>query len=105
MQWLNNQNNVFIGLIRNLTLTSIFWIILGLGFTLGGTYLTYKWRMFWMQLPMTVGFMMVGVGMILCGITNGFTDHTPLGRKLKKIGAFLLIVGVPPIGYVAWYYN
>lgn len=104
MQWLNNQNNVFIVLLRNLTLTSFFWIILGVGFFLGGAYLTYKWRMIWMQLPMWVGFMMFGVGMILCGLTNGFTDYTPLGRKLKKVGAFLLITGIIPIAYIAWFY-
>ena len=102
MQW---QNSTPVLMLRNLTLTSYFWILLGLGFTLGGTYLTYKWRMMTMQLPMTVGFIMVGIGMISCGITNGFTDHTPLGRKLKRIGAFLLIVGITPIAYIAYFYN
>ena len=77
---------------------------MGLGFAFAGVYFTYKWRMMTMQLPMTIGFVMFGIGMILCGVTNGFTDHTPLGRKFKKIGAFLLIVGILPIGYVAWFY-
>lgn len=91
-------------MLKSLTLTAFFWILLGLGFFFGGAYFTYKWRMVWSQLPMTVGFVMVGIGMILCGVTNGFTDHTPLGRKFKKIGAFLLIVGIAAIGYVAWFY-
>jgi energy-coupling factor transporter transmembrane protein EcfT len=92
-------------MLRNLTLNSVIWIILGIGFFLGGAYLTFKWRSYGiMLLGMPIGIFLVGIAMILCGITNGFTDHSPLGRKLKKIGAFLFIVGIPPIGYVAYYY-
>jgi hypothetical protein len=101
MQW---QNNTLLMMLRNLTPTSYFWILLGLLFSLGGTYFTWKWRMMTMQLPMPIGFLMIGIGMILCGLTNGFTDHSPLGRKLKRIGAFLMIVGIPPIAYVAWFF-
>ena len=90
-------------MLRNLTFNSIIWILLGLGFFFGGAYLTYKWRYTGIRLlPMPIGILFVGIAMTLCGVTNGFTDHTPLGRKFKKIGAFLFIVGIPLIGYVGY---
>lgn len=99
-QW---QSSILVSMFRNLTLNSIVWMILGIGISLFGAYLTYKWRYTGFRLlPMPVGIIFIGIGMILCGMTNGFTDHTPLGRKLKKIGAFLLIVGLPLVVYVAY---
>lgn len=100
MQW---QNSILVSMLRNLTFNSIIWVILGLGFTLGGIYFTYKWRLYGFRLlPLPIGFLLIGIAMILCGITNGFTDHTPLGRKFKKVGAFLFIVGIPMVGYVGY---
>jgi hypothetical protein len=99
-QW---QNSTIVLMLRNLTFNSIIWIALGLGFFFFGAYLTYKWRFTGFRLiPMAMGIIFIGVGMTLCGMTNGFTDHTPLGRKFKKIGAFLLIVGFPLVGYIGW---
>ena len=100
MQW---QNNILVSMFRNLTLNSVVWMLLGLGFTFFGAYLTYKWRFYGFRLlPMPIGITFIGIAMILCGVTNGFTDHSPLGRKFKKIGAFLFIVGIPLVGYIAY---
>jgi hypothetical protein len=33
------------------------------------------------------------MGGILCGITNGFTDYSPKGRLMWKVGAILLAAG------------
>lgn len=102
MQW---QNSTFVIMLRNLTLNSVVWIILGVGFFLSGIFFLYKWRTFgFTLLGMPIGLIFVGTGMMFCGLTNGFTDHSVLGRKLKRIGAFLLITGIPPIGYVFYYY-
>lgn len=100
MQW---QNSTVVLMLRNLTFNSIVWIVLGVGFSIFAAYFAYKWRyMGFRLLPLPIGILFIGIGMILCGMTNGFTDHTPLGRKLKKIGAFLLIVGIPLAGYVGY---
>jgi hypothetical protein len=100
MQW---QNNSLILMLRNLTLTSYLWIALGLGFGIFGAYLSYQWRYTGFRLlPMPLGIILVGLGMTLCGLTNGFTDHSPLGRQFKRIGAFSLIVGIAVTGYFAY---
>jgi hypothetical protein len=75
----------------NLTLNSIFWLVLGLLlFAAGGYYVGYRWRMY----PFAAGLCFLGIGSILCGITNGFTDYSPAGRLLWKIGIPTLLLGL-----------
>jgi len=69
-------------MLRNLTLVSIFWIFLGLVLAATGGYYAYKWRMY--QFGVELGVLSIGV--ILCGMTNGFTDYSPTGRLFSKIG-------------------
>ena len=47
----------------------------------------------------SVGFMLTGVGNILFGATNGFTDMTPLGQKLYRLALLAYAGGIPLIGY------
>lgn len=46
-----------------------------------------------------VGFFFTGVGNILFGATNGFTDMTPIGQKLYRLALIAYIIGVPLIVY------
>ena len=78
-------------MLRNLTLTSIFWIFLGLVLAAtGGYYYAYKWRMY--QFGVELGVLSIGV--ILCGMTNGFTDYSPRGRLFWKIGIVAILMGL-----------
>ncbi len=52
--------------------------------------------------PTIGGFIFLGLAAILCGYTNGFTDHSPLGRKINKIAVFLAVAGLPLAGYAIW---
>jgi energy-converting hydrogenase Eha subunit C len=83
-------------MLRNLTLTSIFWIFLGLVLAAtGGYYYAYKWRMY--QFGVELGVLSIGV--ILCGMTNGFTDYSPTGRLFSKIGTISFLIGLPLVIY------
>ncbi|HEY8562647.1 MAG TPA: hypothetical protein VIL74_19875 [Pyrinomonadaceae bacterium] len=43
----------------------------------------------------SVGFVFTGIGNILFGFTNGFTDMSPLGLKLYRLALAAFIVGIP----------
>ena len=87
----------------NLTLTSVFWIFLGLCLAGFGLYYGYSGRrMIFSVLPFTVGLISLGLGSIICGITNGFTDYSRNGRLLKKLGAILLLAGLALTVYGGW---
>jgi hypothetical protein len=77
------------------TFNSILMVIIGLALIAFGVSLGLKaWgRMY------AVGFLFTGVGNILFGITNGFTDMTPTGRLLFRIALIAYIIGVPLIAY------
>lgn len=79
----------------NLTLNSYFWIFLGLLLFGGGGYIGYYWRMY----PFAMGLVFLGIGAVLCGITNGFADYSATGRLLWKIGIPILLVGLLLTGY------
>ena len=84
----------------NITLTSIFWILLGLCLVAGGAYLGYTKRTYiFYSLPFILGLIFLGLGSILCGITNGFTDYSRNGRLLWKFGAFFLLAGLGLVVY------
>jgi hypothetical protein len=46
-----------------------------------------------------VGFFMSGIGLVLLGFTNGFTDESPLGLKLYRIAVVSFVIGLPIVGY------
>ena len=71
-------------------------------------------RIFWRALPFVaavavlaypfykhipIGLVLVAVGNVLFGLTDGFSDSTPRGRLLFRIGATSYIVGIPIIAY------
>lgn len=64
-----------------------------------GGYVLWQMRMYYI---LGGGLILVGGGSILCGLTNGFTDHSPRGRKLNKIGMFLFVAGLLPSIYGLW---
>lgn len=45
------------------------------------------------------GLFLTGVGNLLLGMTNGFSNPTPTGRILFRIGATAYIIGVPILVY------
>lgn len=77
------------------TFNSILMILIGVGLIAFGVWLamTPYTRMF------AAGFFSTGVGNILFGITNGFTDMTPTGRNLFRIALIAYFIGIPLIGY------
>ena len=82
-------------MLRNLTLVSIFWIFLGLVLAATGGYYAYKWRMYLLGVELGV----LSIGVILCGMTNGFTDYSPTGRLFSKIGIISILIGLPLVIY------
>jgi hypothetical protein len=79
----------------NLNFNSIFYLFLGLLLMLAGGYYAYRMRMY----PLGGGLIFLGAGGILCGLTNGFTDYSPTGRMLWKIGVPTLLLGLLMTGY------
>lgn len=82
-------------MLRDLTPTSYFWIFLGLLLLGYGGYNGYYLRNY----PFAVGLSFLGIGSILCGVTNGFADYSPMGRLLFKIGIPILLLGLLATGY------
>lgn len=82
-------------ILSTLTPTSIMWIVLGAGIMLFSAYVGKFWRMY----AFAVGLFLLGVGGILCGLTNGFTDHSPNGRIIGKFGLLALGGGLLLCGY------
>lgn len=46
-----------------------------------------------------VGFLFTGLGNILFGLTNGFTDMSPVGQKFYRLALLVYLVGIPLIGF------
>ncbi len=45
------------------------------------------------------GFVFLGLGLIIFGITDGFNDQSPRGRMLFKVGILIFIVAVLALSY------
>jgi hypothetical protein len=77
------------------TFNSIIMILIGLALAAFGIYLVLNsyTRLF------GVGFLFTAVGNILFGMTNGFTDMTPIGQKLFRFALVAYLVGIPIIVY------
>jgi len=77
------------------TFNSILMILVGLALAVFGVFLAMNsWSRFF-----AVGFFFTAFGNILFGMTNGFTDMTPIGRKLFRFALVAYIVGIPIIVY------
>jgi hypothetical protein len=85
---------------RNLTFNSVLWIVMGVGCLIAGGYYGWDFRRYISRMfPLPFGLLLTGLGMSLCGLTNGFTDQTPWGRKFRKVGSLCFILGLPLLAY------
>jgi hypothetical protein len=83
---------------RYFSLNAILILLLGGVFLVGGLYLILNPSM----RIMAVGMLATAIGCICCGLTDGFTDATPRGHALKKVGAAAFVVGVPILAYSSY---
>lgn len=56
----------------------------------GVYYVTQSWTR-----TFGIGLLMIGVGVMTLGATNGFSDYSPLGKALYNIGLIAFGIGVP----------
>ena len=49
-----------------------------------------------------VGFLLTGFATSILGVTNGFTDMSPLGRWLAKIAVIAYLAGIPILCFYAY---
>lgn len=82
-------------LIKQLTFTSISWLFLGLLLFVCGVYMGWRMRMY----PFAAGLFFLGLGSCFCGLTNGFTDYSPTGRIMWRLGLPVLGLGLALVGY------
>jgi len=74
----------------SLTFNSVFLLVLGLLIAAAAGFVGYKWRMY----PFAAGLFFLGIGSVLCGLTNGFTDQSPNGRRIRQFGVMILAAGL-----------
>jgi hypothetical protein len=85
---------------RKLTLNSILWMLMGLGCLIAAGFYGWEARKYISRgFPLPGGLLLTGLAMSLCGLTNGFTDQSPWGRKFKKLGILCFIAGLPLFAY------
>jgi len=81
----------------NLTLSSVIMMISGALIALAGasTFIRPLSRTLRLGLTSTlaIGLLLIGIGNILCGITNGFMDFSPSGRLFRRAGIMAYIIG------------
>lgn len=77
------------------TFNSILMILIGLGMIACGVWLALGVG----QRVFAVGLFFTGIGAVLFGATNGFTDMTPIGQKLYRLALLAFALGIPLIGY------
>ena len=77
------------------TLNALLVTLLGFVFLIGGVYSLVFARLY----MLAFGCLMTALGCICCGLTDGFTDSSPSGFVLKRIGAAALFVGLPVLFY------
>jgi hypothetical protein len=77
-------------------------MVLGLVCFIAGSYYGWQYRRaitYINNFSLIFGLLVTGLAMMLCGLTNGFTDQTPWGRRLKKLGTLCFLGGLPMLGY------
>lgn len=75
------------------------WLVTAIGLVLiaGSTY----HAVFFYDRVFSVGLLALGVGMLILGLTEGFTDPTPRGKFLYRVAIVSFIIGIPIVGYGA----
>jgi len=82
----------------NYSLNAVLILLLGAVFLFGSVYIAY----FMSMRLMAIGMFATAVGCIACGFTDGFTDPTPRGQSLKRLGGGAFLVGVPILAYTGY---
>jgi hypothetical protein len=82
----------------NFSLNAVLILILGAMFFFGGVY----FAVFMALRLMAFGMFATAVGCVCCGLTDGFTDATPRGSLLKRLGAAAFIIGIPILIYTGY---
>jgi hypothetical protein len=92
---LNALDRLNMGLPFNLNLNAVLMILVGVVFIGVGAVLAsqYLYRL------MGVGLFIIGIGNLLFGLTDGFSDTSPRGQVLFKLALGAYLVGVPIVGY------
>ena len=82
----------------NFSWNAVLILILGALFLFGGLYtITVP-----LMRILGVGMLATAAGCICCGLTDGFTDSTPRGMLVRRVGIVAFIIGVPVLGYAAF---
>jgi hypothetical protein len=76
-------------------LNSILIILIGIGCVIGGVVFGLRPA----SRILGVGLFLTGIGNLTLGVTNGFSDPTPIGRLLFRMGTIAYLAGVPILGY------
>ena len=83
---------------REITLNGYILLAAGLLlFCYGASLITTPYQRFY-----GVGFLLTGFATSILGVTNGFTDMSPLGRWLAKIAVIAYIGGIPILCFYAY---
>lgn len=76
-----------------ITLNSVLMVLIGLGLMAFGVWLALRQGS---RIDGT-GFFFTGIGNILFGITNGFTNMSSTGRLLYRLALVAYLIGIPLI--------
>ena len=82
----------------HLSFNAILVILIGVGCLLASVFamLRPEFRI------LAVGLFLTGIGNLLFGATDGFTDPRPIGRTLYRLGAAAFIGGIPILVYALY---
>jgi hypothetical protein len=80
------------------SLNAVLILVIGVVFLAGGLYAI---RIPYMRF-LGVGLLATAFGCICCGLTDGFSDPTPRGTLLRRLGAGGFIIGVPILIYTVY---
>jgi len=91
--WNNIYTNRTIYMLYPLPTSLNSWLVIAIGLLmfLGGAY----HGVFFRDRLTSAGLVANGVGFLLLGLTEGFTDPTPRGKFLYRIAVIAFIVGIP----------
>ena len=82
----------------HLSFNALLVILIGVGLVLGSVVVGPQpgFRL------LAVGLFLTGIGNLLFGATDGFTDPRPIGRTLYRLGAAAFIGGIPILVYALY---
>ncbi|MEZ5344462.1 MAG: hypothetical protein R2681_02805 [Pyrinomonadaceae bacterium] len=85
---------------RYLNFNTVVLSLIGLLLIAKGAWSTYRFR----DYVFGSGLFLLGAGIIIFGLTNGFSDPTPRGRMLFKIAVPSLLLGAVITAYSMRFY-